>query len=254
MNSQIDLRLICRRTCLLLSAVIAVTTTLLAANTNPGIAPPNSNPLGASYARWGAAWWQWVFSLHANVPPNPLLTTGAVDCSFGQMGQVWFLTGATVPGPTSRSCKVPTGTWLFFPVLNAWVDNTGFQGSGPTHYTTEELKAFAAFYSEAGELHANIDGDPVQNLPEYRAAYAPFSYTVPATDNMLEHFGGDVPGPDWPYVPPTFIFPAASDGYWLMLNPLSPGTHTINFGGTAKNTGFQLNITYTITVVPRGQF
>jgi hypothetical protein len=48
------------------------------------------------------------------------------------------------------------------------------------------------------------------------------------------------------------IFPAASDGYWLMLEPLNPGNH--NFGGTGKNTGFQIDITYTIIVVPKGQF
>ncbi|HEY1497424.1 MAG TPA: hypothetical protein VGF49_22860 [Candidatus Solibacter sp.] len=73
---------------------------------------------------------------------------------------------------------------------------------------------------------------------------------MPAT-NMLQHFGGDAPGPDWPS---TLVFPAASDGYWLMLNPLSPGPHIINFGGTAKNTSFQLDITYNITVVPKGRF
>ncbi len=253
MNPQTNLRTIRRRSSLLLLVVVVVATTLVAANANPGIAPPNSNPLGASYARWGAAWWQWVFSLHANVPRNPLLATGAVDCSYGQLGQVWFLTGSIFPGTTVRSCKVPTGTRLFLPVLNAWADNTG-PASGPTTFTPEELKAFAAFFAEAQELHASIDGVPVQNLFAYRAAFAPFSYTVPATDNMLQFFGEDVPGKGWLPEGSTFVTGAASDGYWLMLEPLSPGTHTIEFGGTAKNTGFQIDITYTITVVPKGQF
>jgi hypothetical protein len=71
---------------------------------------------------------------------------------------------------------------------------------------------------------------------------------------MLQSFGGDVPGKGWLPEGSTFVTGAASDGYWLMLEPLSPGTHTIEFGGTAKNTGFQLNVTYTITVVPKGQF
>src|SRR5689334_9746342 len=91
---------------------------VLAADTNPVIAPPNSKPLGTSYSRWGAAWWQWVFSLHANVPLNPLLAKGDVDCSYGQLGQVWFLAGALDSGTTTRSCKVPTGTRLFLPILN----------------------------------------------------------------------------------------------------------------------------------------
>jgi hypothetical protein len=253
MDLQNNVRPIRRRSSLLRLAVAAVTTTLLAANTNPGIAPPDSNPDGASYSRWGAAWWQWVFSLHANVPLNPLLATGAFDCSYGQLGQVWFLTGAIFPGDTTRSCKVPSSTRLFFPVLNAWADNTG-PSSGPTHLTGEELKALAAYFAEASELHASIDGVHIQNLLEYRAGYAPFSYTVPPIDNMLQYFGADVPGNGWLPKGSTFVMGAASDGYWLMLEPLPPDTHTISFGGTAKNTGFQINITYTITVVPNGRF
>lgn len=245
MHVQIAPRRFRRWSSLLRLVAAACVVSLLAANTNPGVAPPNSNPLGASYARWGAAWWQWVFSLHATTPPNPLLATGNVDCSYGQLGQVWFLAGTNVPGTISRSCKVPTGTWLFFPVLNAWADNVAVNPP----LSVAQLQALAASFADASELHASIDGVPVQNLFSYRAAYAPFSYSVPATDNMLQFFGANVPGTDWPT---TFIFPAASDGYWLMLEPLTPGVHTINFGGTAP--GFPIDITYTITVTPKGRF
>jgi hypothetical protein len=74
---------------------------------------------------------------------------------------------------------------------------------------------------------------------------------VPATNNIFQFFfGANMPGSDWPN---TTVYPAASDGYWLMVEPLSPGKHTINFGGTTQS-GFQLDITYELTVVPRGQF
>jgi hypothetical protein len=62
-------------------------------------------------------------------------------------------------------------------------------------------------------------------------------------------FGAKIPGTDWPT---TFVFPAASDGYWLMLEPLPPGNHIINFGGASKDGTFQIDITYEIKVVPRG--
>jgi hypothetical protein len=234
------------RAALLLVSFITGVTTLTAGDITPGVAPPNSNPVGTSYARWGAAWWQWVFSLHALSPLNPLLATGNVDCSYGQVGQVWFLTGSNVSGTVTRSCKVPTGTRLFFPVLNSWADNVAV--FPPVSLDT--LIAEAAAFSNANDLHASIDGAPVKDLFGYRAPYAPFSYTVPATDNMLQYFGANVPGSDWPT---TFIFPAASDGYYLMLEPLPSGPHTINFGGTST-TGFQIDVTYSITVVPKGQF
>jgi hypothetical protein len=247
MQLQFTARRIRSGSVLLLFIIVSSATSFLAANTNPAVAPPNSNPVGASYARWGAAWWQWLFSLHANVPLNPIRATGNVDCSYGQVGNVWFLVGSLGPGTAARSCKVPTGTWLFFPILNGWADNVAV--SPPL--TVEQLKELAASFSEASELHASIDGVPVQNLFAFRAAFAPFSYTVPATDNMLQFFGADVPGKDWPT---TFVFPAASDGYWLMLKPLVPGPHVINFGGTTKHGSFSLDVTYTITVVPSGQF
>jgi hypothetical protein len=244
MDSHINYQPIRRRSALLLLVVFAIATSLLAAE--PRIAPPGSMPQGGSYASWGAAWWQWVFSLHANAPLNPLRAAGDVDCSYRQLPNVWFLVGAISPGTTTRTCQVPAGTWLFFPVLNAWADNVAV--SPPI--SIMELKAQAAYYAQASELHASVDGVAVKHLFAYRAGYAPFGYTVPDQDSMAQYFGADIPGKDWPT---TFVFPAASDGYWLMLEPLCPGPHTINFGGTGKNTGFQIDITYNITVVPKGR-
>jgi hypothetical protein len=47
-----------------------------------------------------------------------------------------------------------------------------------------------------------------------------------------------------------------SDGYWLMLNPLPPGPHTIPFGGKIDFGGgstFEVQVTDNITVVPGGR-
>ncbi len=41
---------------------------------------------------------------------------------------------------------------------------------------------------------------------------------------------------------------AVSDGYWLMVEPLTPGEHTITFGGQIPGGNSQNNI-YTITVL-----
>src|SRR5215207_6537951 len=108
-------------------------------------------------------------------------------------------------------------------------------------WTPQGLMERAASFAAAKELHVSVDGLPVKNPFEYRASYAPFTYRVPAADNLLQWFGAVVPGADWPS---TTITPAASDGYWVMLEPLSPGTHTINFGGTSEDGSFTIDITY----------
>ena len=42
--------------------------------------------------------------------------------------------------------------------------------------------------------------------------------------------------------------------YYLMVPPLSAGRHKIQFGGTYADFGFSLDITYNLTVAPRGRF
>src|SRR5262249_11233115 len=84
---------------------------------------PQVTPLGASYGEWNARWWQWFFSVPASKNPG-LAKNGAVDCTVGQTGDVWFLAGS-FPGSGSfvRHCSIPVGTSLVVPLINAWVDN-----------------------------------------------------------------------------------------------------------------------------------
>ena len=217
---------------------------------NPGVAPPSSNPLGTSYGRWGSEWVKWVMGLPAT--GHPLFQAGQVKCSDNQVGHVWFLVGIWGANTVQRSCDVPSGTWLFFPLINVWADNVGYQKTPPTNYSAAELKQMAGDFILAGELHATIDGKPVQGLFAYRAADAGFSYNLPPTDNMQQIQGNDAPGAAWPPDKP-MVGPVACDGYWLMLEPLSPGAHTISFGGSAKNGYLQVDVSYSINVIPKGR-
>jgi hypothetical protein len=45
----------------------------------------------------------------------------------------------------------------------------------------------------------------------------------------------------------TTVDGAVADGFYVMLHPLSKGTHTINFGGS-KSGSVALDMTYNITV------
>jgi hypothetical protein len=101
--------------------------------------------------------------------------------------------------------------------------------------------------SDVIELHASIDGQPVQDLFSHREVSPTFSFTLPATDNVLQGAGLNVSG---------VVSPAVADGYYLMLKPLSPGRHVLNFGGTfgPGAGGLSIDFTDTITVVPKGQY
>ena len=235
----------------LLSAVTALALTQIPSwATNQSGTRPNStpNPNANQYGELSAVWWQWIYSFPASTNPN--LATGAVDCSLGQSSHsgsasVWFLAG-TFGGSTTRSCTVPRGISLFFPLLNIEYDNVGCctPTAPPFTYSIQQLKQLAAATQDNPlELHASVDGVPV---PAYRAQSQVFSSTLPAVDNVYQLFGSTVPGANWPT---TTVFPAVSDGYWVQLDPLPPGSHVIKFGGISNN-GFTVNLIYNITVTP----
>jgi hypothetical protein len=82
-------------------------------------------------------------------------------------------------------------------------------------------------------LEASVDGVELKDLIDYRVQSPVFSITFPAGAVFGLHSG-------------TFT-PNVSDGYWLMLAPLSAGTHTIHFKGV-RTDGFELEVTYNLTV------
>jgi hypothetical protein len=101
------------------------------------------------------------------------------------------------------------------------------------------LRAAAASNTEKAEiLEVFIDGARVNNIRQYRAASpAPFDITYPENS---------VTG-----LPAGTCYPQISDGYWLMLNPLPPGEHTIELRVYAPDTTggtIDFQITHHITV------
>ena len=104
-----------------LAVILAMAANLaLAGNTNPKVLPPNSAPYGKTYGEWGAAWWQWAVSFPYEVNPVYNDPTGAF-AGLGQSGPVWFLAG-TSDATAVRTCAVPPGKALFFPIINIMND------------------------------------------------------------------------------------------------------------------------------------
>ena len=83
-------------------------------NPNPGVIPPHARAHGLSYGEWGAQWWRWAYSFPLD--QFPPLQSGELDCSLGQSGSVWFLAGTLGQGPVTRSCTIPMGKAVFFPI------------------------------------------------------------------------------------------------------------------------------------------
>lgn len=215
-------------------AALAVTPAPAAAAGGPHVAPANSRPHGLSYAEWSARWWQW--GMEYPVAGHPFIDSPDFSVSARQSGQVWFL-GAPF-GTTTRNVSIPNGTAIFFALLNAEESsNEGFP-------TAADQQAGATFNADHIQgLFCTIDGDAVQNLGNYRFVSPQLSFVAPSP---------------WIFDPaPSGPGTSVGDGYYLFLNPMSTGRHTLHWGGSfhfspeevpPSGLDFPLDMTYNITV------
>ena len=200
--------------------------------------PPDSAVFGMSYGDWNAAWIQYGLSIPASI--NPTLDTTGAHCNVAQSGgPVFFLSGSFSSDPVTRTCTVPRGQALLVP-LTVWecstVEPPPFNGSNP-----QELRACAGTWTDGVGIHTlklRIDGAKVTGLQHFRAQSPFFEFVMPATDNFLG-LNGVTSGS------------SVSDGYFVMVKPLSPGYHTIHFEGatvSGPGAGISISVTYNLTV------
>ncbi len=202
---------------------------------DPGVFPVNSKPCGKTYGQWVVSYWQWAWSIP--LATNPWANDSAGEfAAIGQSGPVWFL-GGSLGDSVTRQLSIPAGKAVFLPV-HPWIfgavagdcepSNPGVVCDEPT------LQAAAAQAAEAvASMDVTIDGLVISDAAAYRVATSSFSVTVP-DDNLLQ-----VPAGTWS--------PQVADGYYLILAPLSAGSHTI-WLHVVSTLGFEYTLTYLITV------
>lgn len=155
-------------------------------------------------------WWSWA----ATEPwaTNPVADKDGSDCTRNQPSDVWFLAG-TFGGHVRRTCTVPPGTPLAFPLVNRL--------GGP-----DQCRAFMA----TAEGSAKLDGVEIDVA---RYAYTDVTMTASA-ENPVTTDGG------------TFLSGAC--GLWAQVPPLNPGKHSVSL--TGRSGGFTVSVDYSLTVEP----
>ena len=189
----------------------------ISAEQGGAVLPPGSKADDRSVEALSIAWWQWAMSAPDEV--NPVRDLTGANCDLGQQGKVWFLAGGFGSSKIRRKCTVPAGRYLFFPIISM----AYWPSREQLNVTCEASKAAAAVANDSAlDLFAEIDGVSLQDPKRYRAKTS-------SCFDILER----VPRELGPYR----AYPSASDGYWVLLAPLTKGTHTIKFGGRYKVSG-----------------
>jgi hypothetical protein len=219
----------------LLAAVLALMASVVPASAgvkNP-IVQPEKRYAGLTYGEWSAKWWQYAVGV---TDPN-------ADCTVNQSGPVWFLAGAASSDGqlVHLSCSVPAGKAIFVPVINSEWSTNEDMGCGNTYQTL--LACAAAPMDLVTQRSFSIDGVPVdlgpnpQNQSAFRVQSPPPPFTINAiVGNSFVPAGTGT---------------SVADGFYVLVRPLTPGSHRLLFSGTitfADGSTFVINTDYRVTV------
>jgi hypothetical protein len=212
--------------------VVALTAVLFSPSiAGAGDAPTQVAPVNsAAYGQLSAKWWQWAVSTPFS-DDGPFGTP--TDCGENQPnGNTWFLAGS-LGQSVERLCEIPAGTRLFFPVVN--VECSSLEEAPFFGGTVAERRACVEQPLLAFEpLSATLDGAPI--VSDLHA------YTVTSPNFPITAVEGN------PFGIPAGRGFAVSKGVWLLLEPLSPGSHELHFRGSIPGFNFTSDASYHLTV------
>lgn len=172
------------------------------------VLPPHATVNGETLEQYSADWWQWTNSMPES--QSPLRDLTGDKCAVGQRGNVWFLAGTYGSGKLTRQCEIPAGKYIFFPVINM----AYWPPAGETGVCADMQRGAALNNDQLLQITVEIDGQAISDAQSHREK-----------TNACFDFYARVPR-EWN---PPKAYPAASDGYWIMLKPLPPGEHTIRY-------------------------
>lgn len=176
------------------------------------------------------------WALGAPASGNPLLDEDGVLAQVGNNGPVFFVAGSILGAPTVRTFTVPAGRPIFFPVINnLLIETPPPECAGSVACA---LARVSPFIDDATALKATLDGLNLlaTGVSAFRqTSSALFSIALP-DDNL---FGA-----------PKGSYDAVSDGYWVAVEGLSAGPHTLAFGATSGT--FLVDVTANLRVPEPG--
>src|SRR5918992_4981379 len=177
---------------------------------NPGVFALDSKPYGNSYEDWTIKFWQWLLAFPADKSPMTDQTGELCGENQNSSSPVFFL-AFLGGGSAVRTCDVPAGKAILVPINVVECSYAEFPGAK----TDEELHTCAEEDESSNPgLFLSVDGREFKDLEKYRVHSRAFNVTF-AENNVF----ATTPGPTR----------AVSDGYWVILEPLSPGKHDIHF-------------------------
>lgn len=210
-------------------------------NANSKVYPRTAKPHGQSYTEWSVNWWHWALSMPCAT--NPIFDPSGTKAGNNQSGPVYYLAGSGV-GQVTRNVTIPHGKDIFFPVFNVIIDYPCAPDPAwepAPGQTVEELLMSLGWLMDMvnlSNMEVKLDGTTLDNPGSYRF-FPPHSFKFTGDPDLANCFDWCINGDEqdgW------------SDGYWIMLKPLSKGQHTLHFHAEVTEWGWIQDVTYNITI------
>ena len=186
-------------------------------------------PYGISWESWTIMWWEWLLSI-------PKIESPAMD--FAQKkhsphtndDRVVFFAG-NLGGISNRSYIVPRREKPFsFPIINF---TTSFLEESTLITENDLHRRAGSDINDITKVITSIDSIPIKNVKKFRVHSTVFDIVL-KDQNLLDLPAGQTR--------------AISDGYWIFLKPLEPGSHDIQTFGACSLGRTCIKIQYHILV------
>lgn len=220
----------------------AATTLALALSAALSATPAHADILDTLAGKVAVEWWKWALQTPASV--NAVTDTTGAHCAQGQSGPVWFLAGTFGNTPVTRSCDIPKGKALFFPLVNSFYG--AFLNDAPETRTEAAVRAQAACTLPV-TISLTVDGKSIPGTKEFFTG-TPGSLS-PLFDIQLPK--DNVYGVDEATVPKLQLTPSSEQGYYFALPPLPAGEHTVHWTATGCKPDVSQDITYKLKVASK---
>ncbi|WP_455208418.1 hypothetical protein [Kaarinaea lacus] len=178
-------------------------------------------------------WWQWAVSMSDK--ESPIRDNIGNKCNVNQVGPVWFLAGGYGSSKISRKCSIPSDKYIFFPVINMLY----YPPNTDESVSCDSVKKGAELNNQyISTFKVKIDDQEFVNPVYYRIASKKCFDLIARKENNQRQLE---------------VYPSATDGYWIMLKPMSVGLHAITFRAEYDRPGGSFgkmvqDIEYTISI------
>lgn len=193
----------------------------------------NDTPYGKSLTEWSDRWWNWLCGQPSSTNPASKEDDGKHANNCQTFPQVHFLCGTTESGSVVRDCAVPLGKSILMPIVCFEHSHLEIENATPRDLFNLSSEAIDSY--DVNNMIVSLDNEDLS--PHKLRIRSPlFSMTFPRENIWKTNNEGSTT--------------AGADGYWIFINQIDKGKHTLHVKATStQKDGLGIDTTYNLSIV-----